>query len=85
MSFHQSDSPSGFVGTKLFVVPRGAPTCYRGVWKPAGRKMVIDLDKPGRYCERYEDGWTVITWAGAGGYWRRAIQKDGEFVAEWPS
>lgn len=75
----------GFVGTTMFVVPRGAPTNYRGLWKPAGRKQVIELDKPGRFVERYGDGeWLVITWPGTGGYWRRIVQHNGEFVDRWP-
>jgi hypothetical protein len=79
-------SPGGFVGTKLFVVPKGAPTNYRGHWKPAGRKQIIELDKPGRFVERYgpEREWLVITWPGAGGYWRRVVQHHGEFVDRWP-
>jgi hypothetical protein len=86
-------SPGGFVGTQLFVVPRGAPTLYRGDWKPARRKQVIDLGKPECNARRYADRrrgreeseWVVVTWPGAGGYWRRAVTHDGEFVAEMPS
>lgn len=87
-------SAGGFVGTKLFVVPRGVPTLYRGDWKPAGRKQVIDLEKPGCAAERYADRrrgapegaeWVIVTWPGTGGYWRRAIQHNGEFVSEWPT
>lgn len=79
-------SPGGFVGTMLFVVPRGAPvhSTRTGEWTPAARKQVIDLTKPGCHAERYTN-WTVITWPGSGGYWRRVVQKDGEYVAGWPS
>lgn len=80
-------SPGGFVGTKLFVVPRGAPvhSMRSGEWTPAFRKQVIDLDKPGCEAQRYGDEWLIVVWPGSGGYWRRVMQRRGEFVAEWPA
>jgi hypothetical protein len=78
-------SAGGFVGTKLFVVPAGTPTLYRGEWKPSGRKQVIDLTKPGCVANRYGDDWLNVTWPGTGGYWRDVYQYRGEFVARSPS
>lgn len=79
------DSPGGFVGTKLFVVPKGAPVLHRGEWRLAGRKQVIDLDKPACTVHRYGDDWLCVTWPGTGGYWRDVYQYRGEFVARSPS
>lgn len=80
-------SAGGFIGTKLFVIPKCAPTNYRGLWSPAGRKQVIDLDKPDTDAKYYGENneWLVVTWPGTGGYWRRVVQYNGEFTDRWPS
>jgi hypothetical protein len=75
----------GMVGTKVFVVPRGAPvhSTKTGDWTPAKRKQLIDLERPGCAAERYGE-WLVVTWPGAGGYWRRVVQHGAEYVDRWP-
>jgi hypothetical protein len=47
-------------------------------WQTSKREIRVNAEvrQYGRYVQ--------TTWAGGGGYWRRTIQRDGEYVAHWP-
>lgn len=72
----------------VFTVPKNVPvhSMYDGEWTTTKRKQVIDLSRPECTVDRYGHGeWTVVTWPGSGGYWRRVVLHGSDYVAEWPS
>lgn len=62
-------------------IPPGTPVHSMGGtgWTPSKRTQTVKDAEVAQYGE-----WTVTTWPGAGGYWRRTVQRDGEYVGHWP-
>ena len=63
------------------VIPAGVPVhCMDGSgWTTSKRKLTVKRAEVADYGR-----WVVTTWPGAGGYWRRTVQDNGEYVAHWP-
>lgn len=63
-------------------IEKGTPVhCTDGSgWKPAGRTYVV-------HAEVIHYGhFSVTTWPGSGGYWRRTVQQqNGLYVEGWPT
>jgi hypothetical protein len=66
---------------RRLTIPAGTPihsmSPMRG-WQTSKRAITVNAEiaEYGRYVQ--------TTWPGEGGYWRRTVQRDGEYVGPWP-
>jgi hypothetical protein len=70
----------GLAGER-YEIPPGTPVHSMGTggWHTSKRRQTVYPFDIAEYGE-----WKVITWPGPGGYWRRVVLRDGEYVACWP-
>lgn len=66
---------------RVVTVPAGVPvhSMNGSGWTPSKRKLTVKRAEVAVYGD-----WTVTTWPGAGGYWRRTVQYKGAYVGRWP-
>jgi hypothetical protein len=67
--------------SEAFVIPAGTPvhSMRTGRWHVSTRKQTVYPFSIAKF-----DDWTIVTWPGQSGYWRRVAIDDGAFVARWP-
>lgn len=65
-----------------FDIPKGTPvhSTKTGSFEISGRKQTVHP-----YNVLRTGIWTTVTWPGSGGYWRRVVIRDDEFVDYWPT
>lgn len=64
-----------------FTIPAGTPVHSMGTgrWHESKRKQTVWPFHVDEY-----DGWTVVTWPGQGGYWRRVVIRNEQFFSCFP-